>query len=335
MLPIEFAALEGKVAFSRQITSNEFHGSCPNCGGEIHQDGSLPDRFIMWIFSRRGTPFGLCRRCSYKWTPDKADAQWTEEERAEFRRKYEELERVYWENKSKELDTLVDTIQKQNLHKKYFEEGQAHPEIVKYYESIGIPKMWQEYLVLGYMKSYKVRGELSAYEDSAYTFPIWSGGRVENIKLRVANPKSTNDRYRNMYRSGCQHLYTPIHESDKIGNKVIVMEGEKKAISAQVWGELPDCYQIVGVQSAMPEKRILKLLSEAEVVYLAFDPDAYTRNEKTGKVPVLSVASQIGEKKCRLVVPPKGTKFDDAILLGYKFANAINMAIKPERLGVR
>jgi hypothetical protein len=126
MLPPEFAALEGKVAFSRQITPNEFHGSCPNCGGEIHENGSLPDRFIMWIYSRRGTPFGLCRKCSYKWSPDKADAQWTAEEKEEFRRKVEELERAYWEKKSVELDALVETIQKQDLYTKYYHDGQLN-----------------------------------------------------------------------------------------------------------------------------------------------------------------------------------------------------------------
>lgn len=327
MLPDIFAPLATKINYVRQITSNEYHSSCPSCGGEPHEDGSYPDRFVMWITSRRGTPFAICRRCSYKWSPLKADAHWTREERAEFQRKIDELERNYFVQKAQELAQLSAKIESQGIYHRYFEEGKKSEKAIKYFETLGIPETWVEYLQLGYISDYQVRGSLSSYTDSAYTFPIWTlGNRVENVKLRVANPQNSNDRYRNLYKSGCQHLYVPIHEIDKVGNKVLVMEGEKKAITAEIYNELPSDIQIVGIQSAMPEKRILNLLKGAEVIYLALDPDAYRKNE-AGIVPVLNVARSIGEKKCRLVIPPRDTKFDDAILLGFKFVNAFNMAI--------
>ena len=100
VLPTEFASLAGSIAYVRQITTNEFHASCPRCHGEIHEDGSYPDRFVLWIASRRGTPFGLCRKCGYKWTPSKEDVKWTDEEKEEFRQKITQLEQAYYATKA-------------------------------------------------------------------------------------------------------------------------------------------------------------------------------------------------------------------------------------------
>jgi hypothetical protein len=86
------------------------------------------------------------------------------------------------------------------------------------------------------------------------------------------------------------------------------------------------------VQSKMPEKRILKMLDFAEVVYIAFDPDAYVPEGNTKRIAVIETAKQIGIERVRLVMPPREMKFDDAILKGYNFANAVNMAIRPERI---
>lgn len=329
-LPVEFASLEGSIAFVRQVTSNEFHSSCPNCKGNIHEDGSYPDRFVLWIASRRGTPFGLCRKCGYKWTPAKEDAKWSDEEREEFKRKIAELETQYFEQKARELAELSERIQSQGIYEQYHEAALESQFAMSYYESIGMPEMWMRYFKKGLISDYTVRGHLSTYHSPAFTFPVWTlGGQIENVKIRVANPKDSSDRYRNLYKAGCQSLYVPMQENG-IKNKVIVMEGEKKADTVCIYTYLPDEYQVVGVQSSMPEKRVLKMLEPAEVVYLALDPDCYRQNE-AGVVPALRVAEQIGKKKCRLVIPPRDTKFDDAILLGFKFENALNMAQSAER----
>lgn len=329
-LPVEFAALEGSIAYIQQVTNNEYHASCPNCKGAIHEDGSYPDRFVLWIASRRGTPFGLCRKCGYKWTPAKEDAKWSDEEREEFKRKVEQLETEYYARKAIELAELSSKIQQQGLYEAYHEAALESRFAMEYYESLGMDEIWIRYLKKGMIADYTVKGHLSTYHSPAFTFPVWTlGGQIENVKIRVANPHDSSDRYRNLYKAGCQSLYVPMKD-EKIKNKVIVMEGEKKADVATMYTPLPDEYQIVGVQSSLPEKRILKMFESAEVVYLAFDPDCYIQNE-SGIVPVMRVAEQIGKKKCRLVIPPKDTKFDDAILKGYKFGNALNMAVAAER----
>lgn len=329
-LPVEFTSLEGSIAFVRQVTPNEFHSSCPSCKGDIHEDGSYPDRFVLWIASRRGTPFGLCRKCGFKWTPAKEDAKWTDEEREEFKRKIQELESQYFAQKACELEELSKRIEGQGIYERYHEAALGSEFAMNYYYSLGMDELWIRYLKTGLIEDYTVRGRNSTYHSPAYTFPVWTlGGKIENVKVRVANPKDNTDRYRNLYKAGCQSLYVPMRE-DKIKNKVIVVEGEKKANAVTMYTVLPDDWQVVGVQSSQPEKRVLKMLEPAEVVYLAFDPDCYKQNEG-GVIPVLRVAEQIGKKKCRLVVPPKDTKFDDAILQGYKFGNALNMAVAAER----
>lgn len=333
MLPEVFAGLRGKVNFVVRITDNEYHSSCPRCGGEEHQDGSYPNRFVMWVVSRYGTPFAMCRKCSYKWSPDKEDAHWTHKERLAFAIKAKEMEIAYLRRKSEELAALSAKIHEQNLFEEYHQTAIANEKVMEHYRNMGIPEDWVKYLKLGFMFDYKVTGRNSTYRDTAFTFPVWSLNRIENIKVRVQHPINKEDRYRNIYKSGCQHLYTPIHDNDKLLNKVVVMEGEKKAMVGHISGELPEDVQVVGLQSMTPEKRIISMLknSDVEVFYLALDPEAYVP-AGNGVAPVMNIVKEIGEKRCRLMVPPADTKFDDAILLGYKFRNAFNMAIKPEKL---
>lgn len=324
-LPIEFAALEGVVSHVRQISENEYHSSCPNCGGDIHQDGTPPDRFVMWRTSKRGTPFGMCiRKCGYKWSPEKQDANWTQEERDEFRRKQEEAEADWMAAESTRIAALAETVNGQMVWKRYYDDA---PESARqYYENERlIPRDWQHHLFLGYIPNYTVRGSIS-YKRGAYTIPIFAiENPIENIVLRVENPMSGNDRYRRLYRSKAQHLYAPMREK---ANKVVLMEGEFKAITGTIYTKLPSDFAIYGVQSKSPERRILKSLDFAEVVYFAFDPDAYRPDPKTGRVAVLEAAKQVGLDRSRFVMPPGDYKFDDAILRGYKFENAINMAVK-------
>ncbi len=324
-LPIEFEGLLGKVNFVHRISENEWHSSCPNCGGEIHADGSEPDRFIMWKVSRRGSPFGMCvRKCGFKWSPDKQDANWTPEERAEFAKKQKELE-AEWETKEAErIEKLAQLVTGQMVWKRCYDDA---PESARQYweKERGIPREWQEELFLGFIPNFTVRGSLSTYKRPAYTIPIFGlDNAVENITMRVDNPLTSNDRYRRMYKSKAQHLYNPQRRK---ANKVILMEGEIKAATGAIYGWLPDEYVVYGAQSKAPERRLLKMLNFAEVIYIAFDPDAYEPDSKTKRIAALEVAKQLGEQRVRYVIPPR-MKFDDAILQGFQFKNAINMAVK-------
>lgn len=329
MLPVEFVALQGKVNFIQKINENEFHSSCPQCGGGLHADGSYPDRFIMWRSSRRGTPFAMCvRKCGYRWTPEKADAHWTPEERAEFERKARELEEEWNKKETERLNTLAELVRSQQIYQRCYEASINNRESVEWWEQRGIGVDWQEYFGVGMLEGYTVRNHLTTYKSRAYTIPLWTlGDRIENITLRVAHPMDSNDRYRRLYRSKAQHLYYPLNTLPPT-KKVVLMEGEIKGMVAAAYSHLdPSQYTILSVQSKAPERRILKMLDFAEVVYLAFDPDAYIPESTNKRVAVLEVAKQLGMNRTRFVIPPN-MKFDDAILQGFQFRNAINMAVK-------
>jgi hypothetical protein len=78
-LPPEFSELNGKVDFVIKRGHNEYSSSCPQCGGFVHQDGSYPDRFRLFIASEAtGKPLGWCRSCGFTFWPGKTTgARWT------------------------------------------------------------------------------------------------------------------------------------------------------------------------------------------------------------------------------------------------------------------
>lgn len=325
ILPIEFSALSDRVSYVKQINENEYHSSCPNCGGVPHSDGTMPDRFVMWRVSRRGTPFGMCiRKCGWRWTPEKQDVDWTEDERAEFRRKQIELESQWMKTEAERLEKLSQLVAAQLIWKRCHDDM---PDYAKeYWQKVrGVPQEWQDVLWLGYFPNYTVRG-LTTYKANAYTLPIFNfEGGIENITLRVDQPHDGNDRYRRLYRSKAQHLHSPQRRK---ANKVVLMEGEIKADIATIYGWLPDDMTVYGVQSKRPERRLMQSLDFAEIVYIAFDPDAYVPEPKSKTIAVMEVAKQIGMERVRFVIPPGNIKFDDAMLQGYQFRNAVNMAVR-------
>ena len=150
-------------------------------------------------------------------------------------------------------------------------------------------------------------------------------GGIENITLRIEKPESSNDRYRRLYKSKAQHLYSPTRERK---NKIVLMEGEIKAAIAAIYSKLPSDMVVYGVQSKSPERRLLKQLDFAEVIYIAFDPDAYVPEKTNKRIAAIEVGKTLGMERVRFVIPPKGVKFDDAIVRGFRFENAINMAVK-------
>jgi len=288
----------------------------------------------------------MCLRghCGFKWSPKKQDAIWTLEERAEFTAKQAQVEAEWSEATEARIAELSEKIMQEKAYDRYHFEALGNQRFLDYIAERGIPMEWAIFWKMGVIEDYKVTGHLSTYRSLAYTIPIISEMcRIENIKIRVADPKDGNDRYRNYYKSGCQHLYNPLNKPlPAHGHAAVIMEGEYKSDTGVMIGGLDqEKYHIFGAQSKQPEERLLKKLECFDVVYLAFDPDAYVRTkyydattgeEKRGNIAVLESVKHIGAGRARLVIPPRGMKFDDAMQQGFNFRNAVNMAIKPERL---
>lgn len=329
-LPPEFAGLEGKVQFVQRINDNEYHSSCPNCGvNETHSDSNPSDRFVMWVESRsNGRPFGMCiRHCGWKWTPEKHDAEWTPEEKAAFQAKRREL------NQREELRLLQyanEVVMKQGIYNRYADNLKRSEYGKRYLYSRGFDSdEWNEFLGFGIDEGFKVRGKFSTYYSPAVSMPIFGlAGVVEQVKMRITDPKNKDDRFRNIYKSGNQHIYFPLRD-ERIGNKIAIFEGEMKSAQAAMRGRLPSDVQIIATQGKGVGTRMLYKIESAEVVYLCLDPDAYAPN-KNGETTVMQTARKIGLEKTRLIVCRD--KVDDAIMQGFNLLNAFNMAISPARL---
>jgi hypothetical protein len=331
-LPPELAGLEGKVQWVQQVSPNEYHMSCPNCGfNPTHSDSHPSDRFVVWIESRfNGRPFGMCvRHCGFKWSLDKADAVWTPEEKAAFVEKKKELNQ---RENQRILQYAKDVVMKQAVYLRYMEKMQTSTYGKMYLEQRGFNSdEWNKWFGYGIFEDYKCHGESSTYYSPAITMPVMGLNKiVENVKLRVAEAHHPKDRFRNLYKSGNQHPYLPMHD-EKVGNKVAIFEGEMKTNQVAMRGNLPEDVQLWGTQGKGIGSRLTFMLENCEVIYLCLDPDAFVPNDK-GQTGIMQAATRLGIQRVRIITCKQ--KVDDAILKGFNLRNAFNMAVKPMQLGL-
>jgi len=332
-LPPELVTLEGKVFFVQQVSINEYHMSCPACGVQPHHSDSHPsDRFIVWIESRiSGKPFGMCRSCGWKWSSDKHDAVWTEEEKAVFIAKRKELN----ERENQRIaEYSKNVVMKQAVYLRYMENLKKSQYGQKYLSERGFNSVeWNTYFGYGIFEDYKCRGFLDTYYAPAITMPVTGLNKiVENVKLRVTDAHHEKDRFRNLYATKAQHPYFPLHDS-AIKNKVAIFEGEMKSNAVAMRGGLPEDVQIIGTQGKGIGARMIYMLEKCEVVYLCLDPDTFIPNEK-GDTTIMQSAKKIGYDRTRVILAGNA-KVDDAILKGFNLRNAYNMAVKPIQLGLK
>lgn len=302
-LPIQFADLQARVHYVKRRTQGEYSGSCPECGGTPHQDGSFPDRFRMWVVSKHGMPLGWCRHCGYVWTPAK-ERKPTREEIEAWRQ-----EQIKIETARKEAAELaLALLQNEKLWEQFYAANCQMSE--QAFRSWGITERWIEYLQLGFKPDYYVSSETGAYYSPAASIPVWFvGGIVQNIKMRVLNPRNDNDRYRNIYKTGEQHLFVPLYDLPLTGAGVLV-EGEKKVIVLEQ--ELDDINtRVVGLQSKKPAPELFEKLTDLDPVYVWLDPDAFYCDDKSGETAVDYVVRNLGKERVRIVKSP--VKVDDGI----------------------
>lgn len=331
-LPPELAGLEGKVHFVQQVNMNEFHMSCPSCGVQPHHSDSHPsDRFIVWIESRlSGKPFGMCRACGWKWSSDKQDAVWTEEEKAAFAAKRRELNQREEERIRQYAENVV---MKQKVYLRYFDKMQESKYGQMWLRQRGFTSdEWNKFWRIGIFEDYRCRGYMDTYFSPAITIPIVGVSNViEQVKLRLTDEHHPNDRYRNIYKTNAQHLFFPKREN-RIMNKVLVVEGEFKSCTVAQRARLPEDVQIIAAQGKGVGSRMVYALEKAEVIYLCLDPDTYQPNQK-GETTIMQAARRFGLERVRII--PCKQKVDDAILQGFNLRNAFNMAVKPQTLGLK
>lgn len=285
-LPTEFKELAGKVDFVQRVNANEYRSSCPECRDIGHSPrNGPPDRFISLINSRAtGGPFGLCRRCGHKWWPGKDNGSAVDPEtikqleaQAAARQRYEDEQR---RAKLAEFST-------HQIWKEYCERMQEQHQ--RWWLSQGVPLDAQTYLSLGYTaeKKYQVGDE--KYISPAYTIPWFDGDEFLTMQYRLTNPVNPADKYRFEYGlGGGGSLFYRADPWDKIGDKVIVCEGAKKAIVTR-FQLLPanTDFVVIAAASKGTIKPILDAVKDCGLVYIIFDPDGFMQARK--------LASDIGK----------------------------------------
>lgn len=226
---------------------------------------------------------GWCSRCDYKWFPDKPDEKAVDpetmrllEEQAAARQTAED------ERRRQKLAEFSDA----EIWKEYCERMEASNR--EWWQAQGVPLDVQQYLSLGYVpdKKYNCNGQY--YTSPAYTIP-WFGDDFDflTMQYRLTEPVIPQDKYRFEYGldGGATHLFRA-DPGEKIGDKVIVCEGAKKAMVTR-YQLLPinTPFVVIAAASKSSFKPIIEAVKNSGLVYVVFDPDGLDyAHELAGKV---------------------------------------------------
>lgn len=293
-LPNEFAKLTGKVNYIQKVSSSEWSSSCPQCGGTPHKHGEPPDRFRMWTNANgKNKIMGWCRRCSYVWFPENSKPI-DREEFDRWRKEQIEIER----QRKLDAERAIALLQSKKPWEQYH--LRLNEWAISLLEKRGITKEYADYWQLGLCEDFLVNGE---YHSPALTIPIWQHeGKINNVKLRILNPKVSGDRYRNLYKMG--QTFPFVAWPDTKHNVCLIVEGEFKAMVSAAYSNHK--YQVVGVPSKTPSREALAQLDRYENLVVCLDPDASEDNALTRMVTMLG--------RDRVRVAQLAGKIDDMIV---------------------
>jgi hypothetical protein len=309
MLPSEFSELYGHVQYVQRKSAEEYSSTCPKCGGNIHRDGELPDRFVLLMPSRAkaGIPFGWCRICGYRWWPGQKDNKPIDPETIRLlQEQAREAEEKRNAEKQKKLQEFSTAELWNELHRRMGEQQR------QWWRDAGVPDDWQDYLRLGYTpdKAYNVLHELR--HSPAYTIPYFGYKfAFKTMQYRLCDPYNPNDRYRFEQGLGtASYMTTP---SLKIKDQVVICEGAKKGMVVKIHAE---DNTVLAVPSKVDWKScgILEQIKDCGRVYILFDPDCYEQPpdaNKDWKPQPVEFAREIG-KNARIMDCP--VKIDDAFI---------------------
>lgn len=313
-LPTGCDELAGKIHFIRRVSAYEYSSSCPNCGGDVHNDGTQPDRFRIFLNSKAtGNVLAWCRRCGFKWWPgkqegDKPSKILTPEQVAviEADRKKAEEERL------RHQEYVMTNLQREKPWDRYHD--QLTDELAdKYYTKRLINPYFIEVMKLGYCHNRTWFCDGSNFVSDSLTIPIFENvsGRIINLRHRLITPSVPNDKYRPEMSGLPANLYIVDYER-KLSGKLLIVEGEFKALTVYITADDPDLH-VVGLPSCSPEIGLLDLLKDCEPVYIALDPgtdDLSPEQVKAGRsiTPLRRLADYFGAR-ARIIKTPY--KIDD------------------------
>lgn len=317
VLPIEFAGLQ--VNYLQRVSRDEYSSACPQCGGVPHKGGELPDRFRLFLNAHgKNKVLGWCRRCSYTWFPDTKKSL----DPAEFEKwRTEQIARE--EERRRSAEQAIANLKSEKLWIKYNEMlGALGKQTVKEW---GIREDWANYWRLGLYPDYKVYSKKNGeYFSPAITIPMWQqdSPMPGNVKLRVLNPKSGEDRYRALYKIGTGIPFVAFNKLHS--DTLVLVEGEKKAMVVAQWSDQK--YQVVGLPTKSPSGTMVADFKKYGKIVVCLDPDA-KEEDANGMSPLKRLVGLL-EREVAVVDLPD--KVDDMVNRGMRFDNALKYAYKME-----
>lgn len=203
-----------------------------------------------------------------------------------------------------------------------FYHGSLTPQARAYWHSQGIDDASIDYFKLGY-----ITRRLYKPHCAAYTIPYWQGGRVINLRQRLAD--DSRGRYRGEFAGLGNHLFNIDGLSRQGGlikkGQAILFEGEKKAIVGHQVG-----FRVAGIAGANTwESGFVEHFKAAGVslVYIALDPGVKS-------FVVEQIAKDFSAAGIRAIISKLPDKPDDMIMQGMTPGEllAIIKGLNPRRL---
>jgi len=281
--------------YLQRVSDTEFSSACLLCGGEVHPDGSWPDR-CRWFLS--GKELGWCRRCNHIFWPDQADGYQppSPEEKAVWKRQQEQQE----EARKRSAELALKNLRSEKLWEQYYNNLKDAGR--KYWRNRGLADCFIDFWMLGWRDDWKLRRQDGTYQETeSATIPLFDHtGEAQNIKHRLITP--VKGKYLYQYQGLTHPLFLCDYEKP-IEGEIIAVEGEIKA--AVTFQTLDDAtITVVGIPGITPSGKIISQLQQADKIILVTDPGS--------RQQTWNLCKKIGTEKVKVLIPAQ--KIDDAII---------------------
>jgi hypothetical protein len=248
----------------KRASRSEYCGPCPWCGGR--------DRFRVWeqgnFWCRPGP--GHCARSGWL---DELDGvrQMTRDELVELR--LAALERAREEDDRR--ISVLERMHQSEDHLRYHDLLCQTEQAVDYWLHEGMSYQTINDRKLGFCLSCPM---MPGY--ASYTIPVISGGKLYNIRHRIANPPDGGK-----YRPHMAGLPAMIFNADDLlrydEGRILILEGEKKSMVVSQETGLPNI-ATMGKQSF--KAGWAGKLAKFQQVYVCYDPDAKEQAYQTARL---------------------------------------------------
>jgi len=195
-LPPEWQCLTGKVHYVQRESNTTFTCTCPSCGGDIHEDGSWPDRCCLWADKH---PTLFCRKCGMRAYPDQfGDNSFEKPSPQEIAQRRKEQEAAELRRKHS-AEHALKLLRSEGLWEQY--RSQLGDYGRRLWLARGRDDSWQGWYAVGYCPEWRSGG-------STLTIPYFDHNQnVLNIKHRLLNTNTPGGKYRYELSGQPQHLY--------------------------------------------------------------------------------------------------------------------------------